>query len=275
MSLRDEENTKNTKVLLIGFTFILFVGIYFLGRRFFFEQNVSHRNDVLEVALPNETQENTSYIEPSVLMQKMQSDTTIKIFDVRTKESFGNEHIAHSKNISVSALENLVSDQSTTTIIVAPESDKAIFETAKNILAKKPFPYFFLRGGIDAWKKINAPLISQADTQSFVDQSKVTFIELTEFRDMQKNNVPFFLLDIQTKEDYLKKHIQGATNIPFAQIEERASEIPLAKLIIVYGGNSTLSFYGGTLLFDLGIFSAKVLHGNDYLSSSSGILLEP
>lgn len=267
---------KDKKALLVGFVLIVCVGIYFFERRSLFRESESDRNHVLEAESSNNEKENILFIDPPTLIQKMQFDNTITILDVRTKESFENEHIAHSQSISIGALEDLNFDQSKTLVIIVPESDQEIFETAKNILAKKSSPFFFLKGGITAWKDMSAPLISRADTGSFVDQSKITLIELEDFKNMQKEHLSsFFLIDIQTEENYRKRHIQGAINIPFSELEKRSSEIPSATSLLIYGGDNLLSFQGGVLLFNLGIFSAKTLHGNGYLSSSSGLILEP
>jgi len=275
MASPTQQNTRDRKALLIGLLFILLIGVYFIGKRFFYT-NTTDRNDVLEAAISDSTKGNIPSIEPAILMKKIQLGEKITMLDIRTRNAFDNEHIAHSRNISINNLENITPDSSTTFIIISDESDNTTFETAKNILARKSFPYFFLKGGINGWKNIYAPMISQANTESFVDQSKVTYIDLEAFKKMQKELASFFLLDVKTEKNYAKKHIQGSINIPLSELEKRATELPVATLIIVYGENDTRSFEGGVLLSDLGIFTAKTLSGsNKHLLPESGLTLEP
>jgi rhodanese-related sulfurtransferase len=55
--------------------------------------------------------------------------------------------------------------------------------------------------------------------------------------------------------------VQGALNIPFAEIERRYKEIPIAKKIYVYSTDKNASFNAGVLLHDLGFIGAKTING--------------
>ncbi len=275
MLIKNDTNThKSVKVVFFGSLCIVLIGIYFISRQIW-HTNTANRNEVLESAIQNNQEEDVPYIETEVLVKQKERGQKITIFDIRSENAFNYEHIAHSQNIPISALDGIVFDQSSTTVIVADKADYATFETAKNILKKKSSPYFFLRGGLIEWKKKNAPLVSIAQIDSFIDQSKVTFISPEMLKKLQQETRPPFILDIQPKEKYAKKHIQGAINIPFSELEKRSMEIPPATLIVVYGENDIRSFEGGALLSDLGIFSVQTLSGNTYLLPESGLSLEP
>ncbi len=266
-------NKRDQRALIIGFVLILSVSIYFIGKSFFW----THPNSPESSTAPTLDKEQSSVplITPAVLLQKLQSDDKIIIIDVRTAVDFESGHIVHSISLPIGSLQNFSPDKDTSIVIVFSEADLQTFETAKNILAQKSFPYFFLQGGFDGWQNMNAPIFSLGDPASFADQSKITYIGLESFKKLlSEKGLSLFILDVQTEEDYDKVHIVGATNIPLDQLEKRSGEIPAGKQIIVYGENDSISFRGGVHLSDLGIFTAETLSGNKYLSSDSGLPFE-
>lgn len=273
MTASQQKNKRDRRALTIGFILILFVGVYFIGKSFFWTHS-----DVSETpassAVDNEAKA-APLIAPDVLLQKIQNGDKIVIVDVRTTALFATEHIAHSISLPIGSLQNFSPNKDESIVIVFSEADLQTFETAKNILAQKSFPYFFLKGGFEGWQNIHAPTISIGDPNSFIDQSKITYIELEPFKKLLNEKEPsLFILDIQTEENYKKKHIVGATNIPLGELEKRSDEIPAGKQIVIYGENDNISFLGGVRLSDLGIFAVQTLIGNKYLASDSGVPFE-
>lgn len=43
-----------------------------------------------------------------------------------------------------------------------------------------------------------------------------------------------FVVDVRSEADFARSHIRGAVNIPVAQVQFRASELPRDKMIITY-----------------------------------------
>lgn len=274
MTTFHQNDRRDKKAILIGTTLVLFIGVYFTGRNFFWKtQDVSPT--ITESAVINNSKGTFSLIAPDVLLKKIQSGEKIALIDIRTENAFGAEHIAHSLRVPIGSLQNFSPEKDESVVIVYSVADGDLFETVKNILAQKSFPYFFLKGGIEGWKSISAPVVSTGDPKSFLDQSKVTSIGPDVLKKIQSEKTPLFILDVQSGEDYKKKHLVGAVNIPLIELEKRAGEIPAGQQIIVYGENDLVSFQGGVRLSDLGIFTARTLSGNKYLSPDSGLPLEP
>jgi rhodanese-related sulfurtransferase len=273
MARTSSGDEKDKVALLVGGLLILLVGVYFIGKNVFFNKKEQTQNAILAIV---DKKEGVPLIAPDVLMKKIQNGDRLVLIDVRPAESFQAEHLPHSLSAPIGSLVNFSPNKDETVIIIFSESDPAIFETAKNIMSQKSFAYFFLKGGFESWKTGSAPIISAGDPNSFIDQSKVTLIKTEEYKKLAgQNDRSVFVLDVQTEDNFKKKHIKGAVNIPLNNLEKRVGEIPAGQQIIVYGEDDIVSFQGGVRLSDLGIFSARTLTGNNYLSAEGGLSLEP
>ena len=266
------ENARDKKALLVGGALIVLIGVYFVGKNIFF-----NKKDSIQSVAPAlvDKKSGVPLMEPGVLLKKIQNGDAVALLDVRNEELFQTAHLPHSLNFPIGSLENFSPAKDEAVVIVFSENDPGVFEAAKNIMNQKSFAYFFLKGGIEGWKALNAPIISAGDPNSFIDQSKVIYIKVEEYKKLSgQNNPNIFLLDVQTENNFKNKHLKGAVNIPLDQLEKRFGEIPAGKQIVVYGENDLVSFQGGVHLSDLGVFSARSLNGN-YLSAESGLSLEP
>lgn len=266
-------STHDKKALIVGSILILFVGVYFISRSVLRDGDTE---TIQSVVTDDTEKESTPTITPDVLWKKIQNGDKIAVIDIRSETAFENDHIAHSRFVPIGSLSNLSAEKDETIVIVVSESDLQTMETAKNIMEQKSFPFFFLKGGIEAWESLGAPIISIGDPNSFIDQSKVNYIPLEALKTILKEDPSrIVLLDVQTTENYKKKHVMGAFHIPLPELERRSNEVPFGRIIIVYGENADVSYQGGVRLFDLGIFTAQTLIGNTHLSSESGLVLEP
>ncbi len=71
-----------------------------------------------------------------------------------------------------------------------------------------------------------------------------------------------FIIDLMNQEDFAKRHIPGAVNIPIDELEKRASEIPKDKTVVaVCNRGLTKSELGLQRLHQLGFTDAKKLTG--------------
>lgn len=273
MSHPRSRNEQDKKALVIGGLLILSVGIYFIGKDFFFQDEEA---DPLAAPVIIDKQTGVPLITADVLLKKTYANDTLVLLDIRDEAAFQSEHIAHSLSLPIGSLENFSPNKDETVVIIFSESDPTLFEAAKNILKQKSFAYVFLQGGFEGWKALQAPTVSVGTRDSFLDQSKVTYVSVEKYKLLAaQENSSLFLLDIQTADNFQKRHLKGATNIPLALLEKRRNEIPAGRSIVVYGENSLISFQGGVRLADLGIFSAQTLEGDKHLSPESGLSLEP
>lgn len=273
MSVSSTDNQRDKRTLLIGGLLIVAVGVYFISKSIFFQDTDLSTN--FESA---ETLERTPVplIAPDVLLKKIQNGDALALVDVRPQEAYTLEHIAHTLSLPIGSLPNFSPAKDEMAVIIFSENEDDVFETAKNIMSEKSFAYYFLKGGFEGWKSMNAPTVSIGDPNSFVDQSKVTYLSAEEFKKILAQNTPLpFILDVQAEDNFKKRHLVGSTNIPLDQLEKRIGEIPVGKQIVVYGEDDLASFRGGVRLSDLGIFSARTLTGGKYLSGLSGLPLEP
>jgi rhodanese-related sulfurtransferase len=272
MTSAGQPSKRDKQALIIGALLIILVGVYFIGKSFYHSSVPSEKS----AFLPADTAKTAPLMTPEVMWKKIQNGDQLALIDIRDSASFESEHIASATNIPIGALENFVPNQDEALVIIYSPADTQIFDTAKNILAQKSFPYFFLQGGFEAWKNFSAPTISSGNPNSFIDQSKVTYIGIDAFKKLLgAQGAAVFILDVQTADKFQKKHIKGATNIPLDLLEKRRADIPAGRPIVVYGENDTLSFQGGVRLADLGVYAVQTLNGNTYLSPASGLPLEP
>ncbi len=272
--LPTSQEKKNARAVLVGGLLVLLVGGYFIGRTLF--KDTPKEEDITSV-LPSPAESNPiPELDANTIRQKLMNKEQLVFVDVRGQADFESEHLLGSRSISTGALATFVPEEGSTVIIVFSAQDKNTRETTETILRQKSYPVFMLKGGIEAWKRGGNQLISAGDPNSFLDQSKVTYISLDEFKKLYFNPpTNLLLLDVQTTEAYERAHIRGAFHIPLKELEKRSGEIPAGSTIVVYGENELTSFQGGVRLADLNIFTGKTLAGSDYLKKESGLPIEP
>jgi len=274
MTIRAEEK-KNLQALSVGGLLILLVGGFFILRVFWNKDSATPVDIVAEKNTGDETKEAPS-LSAEVIQQKILNGDKVVFLDARDKENFDSAHIPHSILTSPSALQSYVPDKDTLVVVVLSNRDASREEAVSTILKQKSYPAFILKGGIEAWQTNGNPIMTIADPGSLVDQSKISPLSPAEALKMiQEGSPKLLILDVQSEQNFQKKHIKGAINIPFDQLEKRSKEIPNTKTIIVYGETDLVSFRAGARLNDLSIFSAQTLTGNNHLKPESGFPLEP
>lgn len=264
-------DTRDIRALIIGGVLIMAVGGYFISRTIFFSEN----NANIPATQKQKMSQNVPLVSPDVLSQKIHQGENIRLIDARSPESFEREHLPKSISAPLSTLAALPEDEKTLSVIILSGDDDQALEVATNILENTSISYVFLKGGFSAWKESGYPTVSVGDPNSFLDQSKVSYISPDDLKKIfQENPSAISLLDVQEPEQYATRHIKGAINIPLKQLEKRIGEVSSGKIIVVYGENELASFQGGVRLFDLNIFTARTLTGNNNLSLVSGFPLE-
>lgn len=99
----------------------------------------------------------------------------------------------------------------------------------------------------------------------FEEKLKVTLgpVEMQHLMEdpQEKNN--FTLIDVRSREGYQEEHVPGAINIPEEELENRLSEIPKDKAVIVYCWTITchLAAHAGLTLAKHGYFVRELEGG--------------
>lgn len=80
---------------------------------------------------------------------------------------------------------------------------------------------------------------------------------------LEKPEVDPFVIDVRSAEVYAKQHIEGALNIPMAELAERQSELPTDRdaLIVTACFRGNMSISGMLILQSLGYRNVKSLNG--------------
>jgi rhodanese-related sulfurtransferase len=281
--METEKKRKNdVYAVALGGALVLLVGAYFIGKSMTGDDAASSEMDEASQKAAREDAfyeaiKTSPFIEADDLTQKIKNGDKVQFVDIRSPEEYAVEHIKDSRQLVAGAFDNLSINQGEIAVIVFSEDDIASFETAKNVFDRKSFPYFFLRGGLAAWKVAGNPTISIGDPRSFVDQSKIIYIspeDLALLLDVDQESV--FLIDVQSKEDFRKGHIKGAMNLPLDELEDRISKVrtPVGKTVVVYGKTDVASFQAGVRISDLGAMAVRTLSGNDHLTAGSGLPID-
>lgn len=267
------ERNKDTRAILIGGVLVLIVGASMIIRNM--RDETSSTIDQ-ETAVSEESDGDTlPTVSADVLRQKILNGEKVSFLDIRGEESFRTEHIPHSLPVAPGTLGTHTPGSGELLVVVFSAKDTRTLEVVKNTLKQKSSQVFLLEGGFEEWKRGGNQTISLGDPNSFIDQSKVTYIAPAEAVHVIAENKDVFILDVQSEQNFQKKHVKGAKNIPLDQLEKRSQEIPPAKNIIVYGESELASFQGGVRLSDLNVFTAKTLSGNSTFGAGSGLPLEP
>lgn len=262
--------------MVIGGILILLVGGYMIFRQFYGEEPETALTDTSDDTKTTQEEAMVPSISTEVVRQKILNGDKVRFLDLRGEENFKIEHIPHSLPMTPSSLSTYTPVSGELSVVVFSSRETETLEVIKNTLRQKSAQLFLLEGGFEQWKKEGNQTIGLGDPNSFIDQSKVTYITPSEVANMlSTENQNLFILDVQSEQNYQKKHIKGAKNIPLDQLEKRSEEIPPAKNIIVYGESELVSFQGGVRLSDLNIFTAKTLSGNTNLQKESPLPLEP
>ena len=67
------------------------------------------------------------------------------------------------------------------------------------------------------------------------DEARFTlYVSIEELKRELDRGADFVLLDARSRGDYLFDHITGAVSMPFFEVEERFSELPMNKWIVAY-----------------------------------------
>lgn len=256
---------KEVRTIAIGILLILLIGIYFFGKSVWQERKQSQAEyqklagGTEEVSYPTLTPES---------VQKMMSTPNEKftVIDIRPRAEYSLSHLPNAlsyPNEDITAV-NL---PDTKIIIVGSESDETLNNKLARYLTDKGANFAFLKGGLSAWTSLNHQVVTTGNPGSFVDQSKIKYVSTDDLKKRFQAGENIFILDVQPANNFRQKHLTGAVNIPLNELERRIQELPSGQKMVIYGTNEAEAFQAGITLFDLNVFGAEVITGDQVLNS--------
>jgi rhodanese-related sulfurtransferase len=255
---------KNENVVVaIGFGLIFLVIIFTLLRSYLFT-NSSQGDDeqktskvIKTIPLPYKTISSKDLNNKILGLGKKEPMTML---DIRQFSSYIQEHIVDSINITPDEfpVSSKIDAHSQVIIIAENSKDKDITTVVEKLKDEKIENVLVLAGGMESWKQIIGATVSYGDPKSFVDQSKVAYLDPQQLKDALDQQVPVYIIDVRSKEAFAKGHVAGAKNIPFDELEKRRNEIK-EKRIVVLGENELQEFQASVQIYDMLLASPFIM----------------
>ena len=265
MSAKGGENEKKEKIAIsVGFFLILLVIVFTLFRG---KNTDTSNSDQIVSKIGNQTISTINYktISATDLQKKLiikEGNVQYTLLDVRPFSDYIKEHIIDSVNISLDEfpVENKINSHSTIVVIGNTIGDKDI-QTGVDKLREEDFKNILvLAGGMESWKQYVGATVTYGDPTSFVDQSKVSYVESDKLNEAFKANAPMFIIDIRSNEEFNRGHLPGARNIPLNQLEKRRGEIAEKKIVVI-GTTELEEFQASVQMYDMLLASPYVVKG--------------
>ena len=266
ISPSNEENKSNeNKALIVGFALIVVVALVTLFRSETFS-NKTDKTSKNQASTQNKAVPNVDYqtISAKDLQKKLSKNKdNLTLLDIRTFDEYIGEHIVDAVNIPPDEFPTAPKlDAKKSIIIIGKIGTDPNIEKVVDELKKADFnDITVLAGGMEAWKNIAGMVVTYGDPTSFVDQSKVSYVEAIKLKEAMDQKVPVFILDVRTAEEFSKGHIPSARNLPFEELEKRRSEVPSLEKIVVTGINELQEFQASVQLYDMNLNTGFVLKG--------------
>lgn len=254
---------KENFILATGFASILFVIVFTLLRNDWSDKS---KEDNAGQNLDEQKTSSTvkySNISANELNKKIMlpgKNEKMTLLDIRPFDAYIQDHIVDAVNISVSEfpIESKIDQHNLVVVIGQNNADKDI-ATAMDKLKQEGFKNTLaLAGGMDTWKQMIGSTVTYGNPKSFVDQSKVSYLEPEKLNEAMTQKVPVYIVDVRSNDAFAKGHITGAINIPMDELEKRRSEIKEKKVVVV-GDNELQEFQASVQMYDMLLISPFVM----------------
>jgi rhodanese-related sulfurtransferase len=263
---------QSSKAILVGLLLITLVGLF--ASRHLIVRRFSDEPTAETTAAPS-SDTDIPWIGPTEAFQKWLARDGALFADIRPHEDFELSHIPYSRTVTLDDLRDIQPDEEKPLIVVTASGDAAAAREANALLMERSFPYFFLTGGLEQWAFEGKPTISFGNPNSFVDQSKVTYLPPAELKTfLETHGSPIQFLDVRTRGEFLTKHVKNALNIPVNSIEAEHDQLPVGRTFVIYGANEVEAFRAAVKLFDLNVSTARVIRGSFADIVNVGIVTE-
>lgn len=254
---------KEDFIIITGFGLIILIIIFTLVRGTLFsasknqELNSNSSENQFESSLPYKT---ISAKDLNKKIMGVSKKDGITLLDVRPFEDYIREHIVDALNIPIDEfpVDSKIDKHNQVILIAADSQDKNI-AIALEKLEKEDFKNILvLAGGMNSWNQLIGATVTYGDPNSFVDQSKVSYLDPEQLNDALTQQVAVYIVDVRSSENFAKGHIPGAKNIPFDELEKRRSEITEKKIVVV-GDNELQEFQAGVQMYDMLLASPYIM----------------
>lgn len=254
----------HSNIIALGLGFFLIALI--VGVAFFRTRNIKNTLNDNTISSTNSITENirkaTKISSDDLAAKMMNFQNDLILIDMRSPENFAEEHILNSNSVPFLTISTAIIalDKNKPYVLIDYDSSVELLATVVKNMTDAGFKNIsYLEGGFAAWKAEYNPTIFAGDPNSFVDQSKVTFIQAEKLQELLKMDTNITLIDVRKKEQFDAGHLPGAINIFLADIEKRNREIPSNKKIVLYGDTGPAAFQAAVRLFDMGFFNTLTL----------------
>jgi len=250
---------QDTVAVVVGFSLVIAVSAFFLLK--------GTTQDTAKGITPTAeapTQKPLPTIETDDLRNRLIADPSgMKVVDFRPATIFDSAHAAGSERLDTpGSLAGITLPKDGTIIVISSgntDTDQAVSDT----LTKSGKKFLFVKGGLVGWQEAGGFIVAEPNLSSPIDRSKVSLITVDDWKKLfATKNIVYKVLDIRPVADSAKAPVPGALAIPYAELEGRQAEIPVATNIALCAGTGDNAFRGAVRLFDLGSFSVKALDGN-------------
>jgi len=178
-------------------------------------------------------------LEPKIFSRRAKQQNTV-VLDIRSYDSFGGQHIPGAYHIDIggnfSTFAGWILPQDSNVLLVT--SGKKEAEDTKILLRRVGIDHVlgYLDGGMFEWANAGFP-VSHTGQLSAEEFHKIT---------VDKNAI--VLIDVRAPSEYQKYHIEGAINIPVADLRIRYSELDPDALTILTCSTGHRSSLGISIL---------------------------
>jgi len=173
---------------------------------------------------------------PPVEVQQRMEDGAV-VLDVRSPSAFGGAHILGSYSVPLSLLSFtgwLIPPNQPIVTIMDDVDDLDRVATLARIGYDNVKGY--LSGGLAAWYEAGYPLAA------------LNFIPASELKAWIDAGRECYLLDVKSQDEFSEGHIASATNIYLGHLQERLTEVPRSRPIVVVCGTGARASIGASIL---------------------------
>ncbi|EKD46892.1 MAG: rhodanese-like protein [uncultured bacterium] len=273
---KKEKNKNENRILLFGFSLIILVIVFTLFRSKLFSESGDANSTEDNQSSSQLSSPTYSAISANDLNKKIltSSKKDFVLLDIRPFEAYIAEHIMDSINIPVDEfpVSSKIDTHSQVIIIGEKNGDENISVAVEKLKEEKIENIKVLAGGMESWKQIINTSVTYGNPKSFVDQSKVSYLEPELLNSALVQKIPVFIVDVRTPEEYARGHIEGAINVPFDDLEKKRSDVTERKIVVV-GINELQEFQASVQLYDMLLISPLVMKGAMPAWESKGFAL--
>jgi rhodanese-related sulfurtransferase len=213
-------------------------------------------------AKPKEPSPPWKVIDAETLHGMMKSGQAVTVIDVMSEIDCRDHRIPGSQCIACEEIEKdakgLPADRDRMLVFYC-ESEQC-YTSCRAADAAVKYGYrnvYTLAGGIPAWKQAGYPV----ESIERIPRGLIRSVKADTLRKWIAERKDLFILDIRSEKYYQAGHIEGAVNIPEYQLQNRYTEIPLNRLIVLVDNRGFRTFLAASYLEQKGFSTMRLFGG--------------